>query len=483
MKKMRRVFALLLTMVMVLGMSTSVFAAGNKTDDGKVTVSGVQSGDTVELYQVLKWVENDGWTFVAPFDGDGITQAEKNDVLYGQIHSALAEKIAELAATPKYTNNDETESREITADPGLYLVLVKPKNSGIIYNPAFVANDYYGDDDSNVINMSEAGYADEAIMKKDTITVEKTVDGKKETSDYSLGDDIDFSIVTKIPTYPTNSINATLTITDAPTNLTIDPDTVVVKVGDTTVYNKDTAMASTTGSVRASGTELEVDFTKEYILANGGKGVTVTYTAELTNVSNLTVEGNVISGATENPVTIKYNPNPYVDTTNEVEDIDIVKTYGIVFEKIDSETKEALADAVFDLYDAAGTKLTAENGEYFKTAKTVVANGHAYVYWEGLKAGTYTIKETKAPVGYVKVDDFQLTVGDDAHKADNPATTQIIENNYNADRTGTKAVSNTPGKQLPATGGIGTTIIYAIGAILVIGAGVVLVTRRRMNVQ
>lgn len=481
MKKMRRVFALLLTMVMVLGMSTSVFAAGNKTDDGKVTVSGVQSGDTVELYQVLKWVENDGWTFVAPFDG--ITQTEKNDVLGGQIHSTLAEKIAELAATPKYTNNDETESREITAVPGLYLVLVKPKNSGIIYNPAFVANDYYGDDGTNVINMSEAGYANETIMKKDTITVEKTVDGKKETSDYSLGDDIDFTIVTKIPTYPANSTYATLKITDTPTNLTIDPATVVVKVGDTTVYNKDTAMASTTGSVTASGTSLEVDFTKAYILANGGKGVTVTYTAKLTNVSNLTVGDNVISGAAENPVTIEYNPNPYVDTTNKVEDIDIVKTYGIVFEKIDGGTKEALADAVFDLYDAAGTtKLTAEDG-YFKTVKTVVANGHAYVYWEGLKAGTYTIKETKAPVGYVKVDDFQLTVGDDAHKADNPAT-EITENNYNADRTGTnKAVKNTPGKQLPATGGIGTTIIYAIGAILVIGAGVVLVTRRRMNVQ
>ena len=115
--------------------------------------------------------------------------------------------------------------------------------------------------------------------------------------------------------------------------------------------------------------------------------------------------------------------------------------------------------------------------------KTAVVNGHAYVYWEGLKAGTYTIKETKAPVGYVKVNDFKLTVGDDAHKADNPAT-EIKENNYNADKTGTdNAVRNTPGKQLPATGGIGTTIIYAIGAILVIGAGVVLVTRRRMNVQ
>lgn len=481
MKKMRRVFALLLTMVMVLGMSTSVFAAGNKTDDKKVTVSGVQSGDTVELYQVLKWVENDGWTFVAPFDG--ITDAEKNDVLYGQIHSPLAEKIAELAATPKYTNNDETESREITADPGLYLVLVKPANSGIIYNPAFVANDYYGDDDSNVINMSTTGYANETIMKKDTITVEKTVDGKKETSKYSLGDDIDFSIVTKIPTYPTNSINATLKITDAPTNLTIDPDTVVVKVGDTIVHNNGNAMASATGSVAASGDSLIVDFTKDYILANGGKGVTVTYTAKLTNVSNLTVGGNVISGAAENPVTVKYNPNPYVNTTNEVEDIDIVKTYGIVFEKIDGETKEALADAVFDLYDAAGTtKLTADKG-YFKTVKTAVVNGHAYVYWEGLKAGTYTIKETKAPVGYVKVVDFQLTVGDDTAKADNPATA-ITENNYNADKTGTdNAVSNTPGKQLPATGGIGTTIIYAIGAILVIGAGVVLVTRRRMNVQ
>ena len=47
----------------------------------------------------------------------------------------------------------------------------------------------------------------------------------------------------------------------------------------------------------------------------------------------------------------------------------------------------------------------------------------------------------------------------------------------------TATVTNNSGEELPSTGGIGTTIFYIIGAILVIGAGVVLVTRRRMNVQ
>jgi len=51
----------------------------------------------------------------------------------------------------------------------------------------------------------------------------------------------------------------------------------------------------------------------------------------------------------------------------------------------------------------------------------------------------------------------------------------------NLERTST--VINEAGSVLPSTGGIGTTIFYIIGAILVIGAGVVLVTRRRMNVQ
>ena len=87
----------------------------------------------------------------------------------------------------------------------------------------------------------------------------------------------------------------------------------------------------------------------------------------------------------------------------------------------------------------------------------------------GLANGTYTLIEKTVPAGYNKAADSTFTVA---------------EHNYTAaNLEQTAEVTNNSGSELPATGGIGTTIFYIIGAILVIGAGVVLVTRRRMRVQ
>ena len=75
--------------------------------------------------------------------------------------------------------------------------------------------------------------------------------------------------------------------------------------------------------------------------------------------------------------------------------------------------------------------------------------------------------ESTVPSGYNKAADSTFTIEAD---------------NYNAaNLEQTSTVVNQSGSELPSTGGIGTTIFYIIGAILVIGAGVVLVTRRRMN--
>ena len=91
-----------------------------------------------------------------------------------------------------------------------------------------------------------------------------------------------------------------------------------------------------------------------------------------------------------------------------------------------------------------------------------VASGNIVVW--GVDSDTYYLEETVAPEGYNLLADKQEVKVDTA-------------NNTVAD------VLNKSGSELPSTGGIGTTIFYIIGAILVIGAGVVLVTRRRMNVQ
>jgi len=89
--------------------------------------------------------------------------------------------------------------------------------------------------------------------------------------------------------------------------------------------------------------------------------------------------------------------------------------------------------------------------------------------FKGLADGTYTLEESTVPSGYNKAADQTITIAKDDYTAANlEQTAEVI---------------NLSGSELPSTGGIGTTMFYVIGAILVIGAGVVLVTRRRMSVK
>jgi LPXTG-motif cell wall-anchored protein len=116
---------------------------------------------------------------------------------------------------------------------------------------------------------------------------------------------------------------------------------------------------------------------------------------------------------------------------------------------------------------------------------TVISGEDGKIKLEGLKPGTYTIKETKAPSGYnldstehvIKIDwdptNKKMVL--DTNTSDSKAA--FVDNTA----TATITIDNESGATLPSTGGIGTTIFYMTGAILAIGAGVLMVARRRMN--
>jgi fimbrial isopeptide formation D2 family protein/LPXTG-motif cell wall-anchored protein len=123
---------------------------------------------------------------------------------------------------------------------------------------------------------------------------------------------------------------------------------------------------------------------------------------------------------------------------------------------------------------------------------TTDANGK--LTFTGLKAGNYTLTETAAPSGYNKLDApiyFTLAYADDTWtatvKTDNTFETTKQEGgndvtfSMNTAQLFLDEILNETGTLLPSTGGIGTTIFYVVGAILVIGAGVILITRRRMD--
>ena len=94
---------------------------------------------------------------------------------------------------------------------------------------------------------------------------------------------------------------------------------------------------------------------------------------------------------------------------------------------------------------------------------------------KGLDAGTYTLRETTTPPGYNSIEDVEVTITASHEEA---ATGNAAELNL----TGTNmnnTIINQSGAELPSTGGIGTKMFYMFGAILVLGAGVLLVSRRR----
>jgi fimbrial isopeptide formation D2 family protein/LPXTG-motif cell wall-anchored protein len=138
-------------------------------------------------------------------------------------------------------------------------------------------------------------------------------------------------------------------------------------------------------------------------------------------------------------------------------------------------------------YDSVDTKYTKTTSVVAKgngktetdVVGTVQADGT--VTFKGLGAGEYTITETKTLPGYNTIEPIQFTLTFDpvskTFKSDNDKVT------VGEDNTLDTSIVNQKGSLLPSTGGIGTTIFYVVGGILVIGAGILLVTKKRMSAR
>ena len=106
--------------------------------------------------------------------------------------------------------------------------------------------------------------------------------------------------------------------------------------------------------------------------------------------------------------------------------------------------------------------------------------------WNGIDDGVYKIIEVITPAGYNSINPIEFTVSADHDiLSDNPQLTKLsggdaFSGNVSTG-TLTTAIENKSGSSLPETGGIGTTIFYVVGVILMLGAGVLLVTKKRMS--
>lgn len=198
------------------------------------------------------------------------------------------------------------------------------------------------------------------------------------------------------------------------------------------------------------------------------------YTTEIELLKKDGTTGDILTGA-EFTLTGETN-NVVIKTFTEF----TVNAEGEYWKlKNDTYTKEAPTEDTKDYYDSTETKYAPEvktevvsNSETATNIKAVVGKD-GKVTFSGLGKGSYTLAETVVPDGYNKMEDikFEITFDKDQKTF---ATTGGLGSLVTD-------IDNFSGSTLPSTGGIGTTIFYIVGAILVIGAGVILVTKKRMS--
>ena len=127
------------------------------------------------------------------------------------------------------------------------------------------------------------------------------------------------------------------------------------------------------------------------------------------------------------------------------------------------------------------TKVTLDSqGEAPVDVKAFV-DENGQLKFTGLGAGTYTITETVTPQGYNTIDPITFTVTFDVDNKTFISNNEKILVNGNTNTLYTEIV-NVSGSTLPSTGGMGTTLFYTFGGIMVLAAVVLLVTKKRMAV-
>ena len=222
---------------------------------------------------------------------------------------------------------------------------------------------------------------------------------------------------------------------------------------------------------------------------NDGATITVTYTAHLNDKAYVNTAGGSTSNINKVYLTYSNNPKDESSIGKTPESTPVyVYTYQLNNTKHqDTEKGPALEGACFRLYsdeactDQSEVQLYQKDGFYYPIKDALgkeavemksAANGTFNV--KGLDAGTYYLKETKAPDGYSACKVIPVTI-----KANHSGNDQV--NLEGSNLTNDIVNQKTGGITLPSTGGIGTTLFYVVGGGLMVAAIVLLVTKKRME--
>ena len=480
MKKMKRLVALALSVVMVLAMSVVAFASVDLKDH------------SFEAYQIFAGTWSDNKLINITW-GDGVNGDELLAELKTSTVFASCTDAASVAEVLGNYNEEDSQTTDFAKAVAKHLTSTATSGTGTVALPAA---GYYlivdktsvqGQDNAknlSILKASAAGTVTPSV-KTDKPQLEKKVKDTNDTAgattdwqdsaDYDIGDRIPYQLkatLGDISDYNTYYVK----FTDTMTHLTLDENSVKVTVGTTELSSgqyelqwDDSAkkMTVSIANVKAKGID-----------ATNGTVITVDYYA--------TLDSNAVIGSVGNPneAYLEYSNNPNKagdgETGKTPTDKNIVFTYKVTANKV-NQSGDPLKGAKFELFkkvkNNAGEDEWISKGEIDGTDKTEFS-------WSGLDDGDYKIEETQSPSGYNSIKPIEFTISATHDElSDSPKLTSLTGGDkftgMVSTGTLTATIENKQGSTLPSTGGIGTTIFYVVGGILMAGAAVLLITKRR----
>lgn len=480
MKHTKKIASLLLALVMVFALATTAFAAGTNS----ITVNGAQKGETYEIYKMLdlsvnedqtaySYTVNSNWTNFFTNGGAGaayvdidaqgyVTWKEGKDTAsdmeaFAKAASAFASENGLASVVTAITPTEDGEITFTNLDSGYYLITSTNGTLAMVYttplkpdatvnekNPDHSLDKQVQEDSTQAWGKENSAQIGDTVCFQVTITLHKGA--KNVVMHDKMEDGLDFNSFAGVEI----------------DGLTEGVEFNVVEADD---VNDDC--------------DFEIHFTQTYLDSlTGDTTLTVTYEAVLNENADITA-------GEKNDAKLTWG-----DASNTEWSETVTKTYQFQVLKYDAndESKAPLAGATFQLKDADGNVVYLKDtspAEKPGTEYTVVPSpddtgidtfdldvavdrfttvSDSVITIKGVDLDEYTLVEIEAPAGYNKLgEDKKFTV--------------------TADQTVVVEIPNNSGTELPSTGGIGTTIFYIFGSILVVGAAVLMITKKRMSVN
>lgn len=534
-KTIKRLGAVLLAMAMAVSVLCTGALAAETTYS--IMVKSEVSGHTYEAYQVFKGTVatgDDKKKVLSDIEwGSGVDSAKLVEELQSAENnpfgSDFSEKdtAADIAAV--VAGYDADKIKKFATVVGKHLQTTATGTSGEfdstnqIYTISGLSAGYYlvKDQDKSIDANNHDAYTNyimevvqnvEVTPKTSVPTVTKKIvenGDKKNATTAKVGDVVNFELTGTLPDNYADYTKYQYEFHDTLSKgLTYNGDVeVFVKNGETETKLASTSYTvepenrqTTTPSQDTTITVRFADLKKNTVTGANNTTVTIGKDSKIIVKYSATLNENAVVGeaGNTNTVNLVYSNNPNNTSTGTTKDDKVtVYTFQLNVTKVDGTNNGTkLAGAKFKLYyETDNTKYYVKEVTDDNTIKSwtrtenealeLTTDNNGNITVKGLKEGTYYLEETEAPDGYNKLTaPVKVEIANDStniHRLDSVKADGVDGTVSDDKAIGTITVANNKGSTLPSTGGMGTKLFYTIGGILMAGAAIVLVVRKRRS--